>query len=137
MKKTLNRIALSFFALTILLFAANITRAQYDITPKKTLKSPATVRGFIGGEAHDSYVIRARKGQTMTVQITWKQEAKNHADFTVSYSSSFFTTETGKFGKESNNGRSWRGKIPSTGNYYIYVVAHPSAKYTLKVRLIN
>lgn len=135
MRKIQNRIALSCFALAILLCAANITSAQYDTTIKKKLKSPATVTGTVGGESHDSYVIRARKGQKMTVQINWKRENGNSADFTISYSSSFFTADPVKFGKTSNKGRSWQGKIPNTGSYYIYVVAHPSAKYTLKVTL--
>ncbi len=135
MRITLKRIALTCFALSILLFATQITSAQYDTTIKKRLKSPATVTGIIGGESHNSYVIRARKGQTMTVQITWKREADNRAEFTISYSSSFFTAESVKFGKESNKGKTWRGKIPTTANYYIYVVANPSAKYVLKVNL--
>jgi len=38
-----------------------------------------------------------------------------------------------KFGRGSNGGKKWTGKAPSTGDYYIFVVAHPSAHYTLKV----
>lgn len=131
----MNKILKSFLALSILIFAAGVTWAQNDMTPKKRLKSPATVTGFIGGEAHESYFIRARKGQTMTVQITWKKEDNNRAEFTVSRSANFYNGETVKFGKKSNKGKTWRGKIPATANYYIYVVAHPTAKYTLKVRL--
>ena len=67
----------------ILFLTAGATRAQTDSVKKKRLKSPATVKGFVGGEAHD--------GKTQT------------------------------------------RKIPATGNYYIYVTAHPTAKYTLKV----
>ena len=135
MIKALNRISLTFFSLTILLFAVNVTWAQNDTTPKKPLNSPAVVNGFIGGEAHNSYVIRARRGQTMTVQISWKRTDDNRAEFTVSRSANFFNAESVKFGKESNNGKRWIGIIPKAGNYYIYVVAHPSARYTLKVKL--
>lgn len=126
---------LTIIGLTILLLAANFISAQTDKTPKKRLKNPAKVTGFIGGEAHDSYVIRARKGQTMTVQISWKREGGNRAEFTVSRSADFFSGEPVKFGK--GKGKVWTGKIPITENYYIYVVAHPTAKYSLRVLLKN
>jgi len=38
-------------------------------------------------------------------------------------------------GKESDNGKPWTGKIPKSGDYYIYVMAHPTAHSTLKVSL--
>ncbi len=120
-------------ALLTLLFTANATQAQEDKTPAKRLRSPATVRGFIGGEAHDSYVIHVRKGQTLAVQISWRHTEGNTASFSVSNSGDFFDSEPARFGKESDKGRRWRGKIPRTGNYYIYVVAHPDARYTLRV----
>jgi hypothetical protein len=135
MQKTLAGISLTFFSLVILLLCANLISAQNDTTPKKRLNSPATVSGLIGGEAHHSYVIRASRGQTMTVQISWKRDDDNRAEFTVSRGANFFKAGTVKFGKESNNGQRWTGVIPKAGNYYIYVVAHPTAKYTLKVTL--
>lgn len=119
--------------LSVILGAASVGFAQADNTPKKRLKSPATARGFIGGESHDSYVIKATKGQTMTVQISWQRENGNKAEFTISKSANFFNGSPVNFGKESLNGKRWTGKLPQTGNYYIYVVANPSAKYTLKV----
>lgn len=107
--------------------------AQEDTTPKKRLKSPAVVKGNIGGESHDSYVIRAQKGQLMTVEISWTPEGDNNASFTVSESPNFFSGGPIGFGNESENGKRWTGKIPRTRNYYIYVVAHPIADYKLKV----
>ncbi len=133
MQIKLNKAIIAFFASIMFLFAVNSTLAQTDTTPKKRLQSPATVKGFIGGEAHDSYVIRARKGQTMSVQISWRRDGDNRAEFTISRSANFFNGESVKFGKESKNGKNWTGKIPKAGNYYIYIVAHPTAKYTLKV----
>lgn len=65
-------------AIAVFLMAAQVCQA-YGATKKKRLRSPATVRGFIGGESQDHYVIRARKGQTMTIQISWKQEDQNSA----------------------------------------------------------
>ena len=117
----------------ISLFVTCVTWAQTDTTPKKQLKSPATVKSVIGGEAHNSYVIHATKGQTMTVQISWQRDGDNRAEFTVSTSANFFNGESVKFGKESMNGKQWSGKTPKSGKYYIYVVAHPTAKYILKV----
>ena len=131
MRIKLKRVSLLLIAVTTLLFTANVTWAQDDTTPKKQLRSPATAKGVIGGEAHASYVIRARKGQTMTVQITWRRKADNRAEFTVSEASNFFDGGQVTFGKASDEGRRWRGKIPKTGSYYIYVVAHPTAHYTL------
>lgn len=133
MKKLQNKIIIAFFSTLLLVFGATAIAAQTDPTPKKRLKSPAIVKGYIGGEAHDSYVIRVRKGQTLTIRISWLQNNKNRAEFSVSRSANFFNGESVKFGKISQNGKQWRGKIPKTGNYYIYVVAHPSANYTLNV----
>ena len=133
MKNKLNQAVIAFLFTAIFLFGANAIMAQTDKTPKRRLQNPATVKGVVGGEAHNSYVIRALQGQMMTVQISWRREADNRAEFSVSRSANFFNSEPVKFGKETNNGKSWGGKIPKTGNYYIYVVAHPMAKYTLKV----
>ena len=135
MRMTLRRATLSLVALTTLLLAANIAWAQ-EYT--RRLRSPAIARGFIGGESHDSYVIRARKDQIMTVQISWRrehdnEEGDNHAEFFVGELPNFDGDGQVKWGKESNKGKRWSGKIPKTGNYYIYVNAHPTAHYTLRV----
>ena len=125
-------------AALVLLFAANVVCAQEYV---KRLRSPATVRSVIGGESHDSYVIRGRKGQKMTVQISWRHEHNkdfgidNRAEFWVGELPDFNGDGAVEFGKESNGGKTWKGKIPQTGNYYIYVVAHPIAHYTLRVKL--
>ena len=117
------------------LLAADLSAAQPRPTPAKKLRSPAVVRGFIGGESHDAYVIRAAKGKTLSVQLSWRAEGENHAGFSISDTSGFFEAEPVAFGIRSDNEKRWTGKIPKTGNYYIYVVAHPHARYTLKIRL--
>ena len=121
-------------ALAALLLATNIVRAQ-EYTQR--LRSPATVRSVVGGESHASYVIRARKGQIMTVRISWQHEhnemGDNFAEFWVGELPDFDGDGEVKFGRKSNKGKRWSGKIPRTGNYYIYVVAHPIAHYTLRV----
>lgn len=127
--------SLAFVAFATLLLAANIASGQGHT---RRLRSPATVRGFIGGESHDTYVIRAREGQIMTVQISWRRDhhnesGDNRAEFFVSELPNFDGDGQVKFGKEADQGKQWSGKIPKTGNYYIYVTAHPTAHYTLGV----
>jgi hypothetical protein len=139
MQLKLQKVSLLMYAIAALLLTANLAAAQEnttlkDTTPRKRLRSPATARGFIGGESHDSYVIHARKGQIMTVRISWRRSDDNRTEFTVSKSPSFFDDGQVVFGKKTDNGRNWRGEIPETGNYYIYVVAHPTAHYILKVK---
>jgi hypothetical protein len=121
----------------IFLLAAHTARPQEHA---ERLHSPAIARGFIGGESHDSYVIRARKDQRMTVRISSRHEhdvdaGDNHADFFVGERLNFDGDGAVKFGKESDGGKRWSGKIPRTGDYYIYVMAHPTAHYTLKITL--
>jgi hypothetical protein len=120
--------------IVVVLSATSPVSAQRDTVRKKRLYPPAaTVKGFIGGESHDSYVIRAQRGKTMTIKISWIKEADNNADFTVSRGANFFNAQPVNFGRESNGGKTWSGKIPATRDYYIYVVAHPTANYTLRV----
>lgn len=132
--KRVHRSILWLAAIAILGVAAHSTYAQEDTVPKKRLRSPAVARGEIGGESHASYVIRARKGQTLTVRISWKIEGDNKASFGVSKSASFFGGgEEEKFGKESDDGKKFVGRVPRTGDYFIYVTAHPLASFTLRV----
>jgi hypothetical protein len=107
--------------------------AQVETSPPRRLRSVASVRGLTGGESHDSYVVHARKGSVLTVRLSWLHEDDNWASFVVSASPDFQTGEPVKFGNGSNNDRRWAGRIPRSGDYYIDVVAHPSAHYTLKV----
>ena len=132
-----RKIKLLSGVLTILLSAASFAAAQSDTTPKKRLRSPAVVRDIIGGESHNSYVIRAPRGKTMTARAVWRPKSGNRVEFTVSKSANFFNAEQVGFGKEIDNDkggkRSWTGKIPATRDYYIYVVGYPTVRYTLRV----
>ncbi len=123
---------LCLVTLAIFLFAPCLVQAQAP-TRKKRLRAPATIRELVGGESTNRYVIRARKGQTMTVRISWKKEMEdNSASFSISPDSDSTQMLTGQ---ESDGGKRWTGKIPKTGDYLIEVVAHPYAHYTLRVRL--
>lgn len=133
MQLKLQRRSLFLIAITILLLSATVSWSQEDTTPKKRLRSPATVRGFVGGESQDRYVIRARKGQIMTVRISWRPEGDNSAGFSVSSASESDDGEQVVAGRESDNGKRWRGRISKSGDYIISVTAHPSAHYTLRV----
>ena len=112
-----------------------IAVAQVENSTPRRLRSLAPVRGFIGGESHDGYVVRARKGQVLTVRLSWRREGDNRASFTVSESPDYYAGELAKFGSEYTDGQRWAGRVPRTGDYYVYVVAHPSAHYTLKVSI--
>lgn len=106
-----------------------------DTTPKIRLRSPARVKGFIGGESHDGYVIHAHKGQIMNVRISWRRVHDNFAEFNVSESPDGFSGAPLESERQSKDRRRWTVQIPRTGDYYIYVFAHPSAHYTLRVSL--
>ena len=93
-------------------------------TKPKRVQAPATIRGLVGGESNDTYVVHVRKGRQLTVEISWKKEDDNTASFSVTDSRDGGTIS---FGKESDGGRKWTGKVPKTGDYFIEVVAHPSA----------
>jgi hypothetical protein len=134
MRLGLQKTIFFFTMMATLTLSAQVASAQDDPTPK-TLHSPARVRGFVGGEAHKSYQIRARKGQRLTVQIAWNKEGDNQAEFTVSESSNFREATPVEFGKSSTDGKRWSGVVPKTQNYYIFVVARPQAHYTLRVTI--
>ncbi len=133
MRINARRVCLMLATMAIVVLAVNVVWAQDDPTPKKRLRNSATAKGEIGGESHDSYVIRVRKGQTLTVEFSWQRKEDNRAEFTVSESSNFFNAAQVGFGDISDDGKRWSGKIPETKDYYIYVVGHPIARYRLKV----
>ena len=119
--------------ITGLILGILATSAYAQPQPKpKRVKAPATIRGLVGGEANDTYVVHLRKGKQLTVEISWKKEDDNYARFSVTNS---MDGGGGEFGKESDGGRKWTGKVPRTADYFIEVVAHPAAHYVLKLRV--
>ncbi len=74
------------------------------------------------------------KAEVLLCKFPGGREGDNRAEFTISESSSFFESEPVTFGKTYDDGTRWKARIPRTGTYYIYVVGHPIAHYTLKVR---
>lgn len=123
----LTKICLSVVVATVIFVSAANAQTPTDTIEKIRLKSPATVKGEIGGESHDSYVIRVRKGQTLKVQIDWKERGDRVAQFVVSHSSNFFDGDVIR-GISTYNEKNWYSKIKKTGDYYIYVTGHPVSK---------
>jgi hypothetical protein len=78
----------------------------------------------------------------MTVQLSWRREhdpdnAVNHgynsAGFWIRELQNFEANAQAPFGKASKNAQRWFGTIPKTGDHHVYVSAHPTAEYTLRV----
>ncbi len=114
--------------LTLLLLLSNFSEAQQ--TRATRLVSSVVIPGLVGGESHDAYVIRVEKGQTLKVQVTSKQ---NQAFLTVSQTPVFENAEPVQLGVSSS--QRFVGKILQSGDYYLYVVAYPSAEYKLWLKL--
>jgi hypothetical protein len=79
-----------------------VTQRRYINGPGRE-ESLHSAHGLVGGEAHDSYVIHLRKGEMMTVEVSWRREhteqGDNHAEFFVSELPNF-GADGKKFGKE-------------------------------------
>ncbi|HYW71652.1 MAG TPA: hypothetical protein VE961_11495 [Pyrinomonadaceae bacterium] len=128
MQLTITR-AVKLILITAILASSVMAQAQ----PKPTrVRAPVTVRGLVGGEAGDIYVVQLRKNRLVTMELSWRQEEDNTASFGVSASPSL---DPVNFGKESDGGRKWVGRIPKTGDYFVEVMAHPAAHYTLKISI--
>jgi hypothetical protein len=87
--------------------------------------SSATVRGRVTLALSDTWLVGARAGQTMTVQLT---AANKSVRFFVSTpnSAKILTDDT----------RSWTGTLPETGDYYIIVDADArGATYTVTISI--
>ncbi len=121
-----KQIACMITCVITVLLLTSLTLAQEDQEAKgisfPQASKTAIVRGFIGGESHDSYMFHVRSGRRVTVRITSRG---NRAGFSVSKSE---FGEPVSFGKETDGGVTWTGTIPQTGVYFISVTAHPQAR---------
>jgi hypothetical protein len=125
-----TKILLIVLAMTLL--TADFAAAQ-DAKPTR-LRNGVNVKSFIGGEAHDYFTIRARRGQTITVQITRRLKRGGNFNLTVTKGASL-SSSTDVNGTE-RSGRtwvSWTGRAPTTTNYYFDLTAYPPHKYTIRV----
>ncbi len=128
--------------IAIIVLSAYVAFSQ-DMYPAQRLHSPATIRNKIGGESHAVYVIRVKKGQRLIVKLWYDPnqitddvtlERGSTASFGVMKGSHLDSAKIIKYGKFTNNSRTWVAKIRRTGNYLIDVIAHPIAKFTLRVK---
>lgn len=103
--------------LTVLLLAAPITLAQTRIRFPRG-RTTVILKGKTTGGPSESggmnpvtYVLRARKGQQMTLHLT---SAKRNAVFGI-YAPGMDLIE------DASNGTDWSGVLPKTGDYEIMV----------------
>jgi len=98
--------------------------------------SAAEVRGSIGGEAQYIYAALFRKDEQITIDFSFvgdREMTEQGLEASASFSVNNKNLEFSDFGQESDDGKSWSGTIPEAGPYFITVVAHPFADFTLKV----
>jgi hypothetical protein len=118
------------------LFAAPL-HAGEQAERVRILHAPSTVHGHVGGEAHDAYAYIGRKGEHLRVRLDWKAEngldGTSVAELTLS-ATGFDDAKPLASGTWSKDGRQWDGTLQRDGKVYLYVVAHPSARYALSIR---
>jgi murein DD-endopeptidase MepM/ murein hydrolase activator NlpD len=91
----------------------------------------ATVTGTVTSPQRPQYVLRALKGQLMTVEITSKDNRANFAVQGVSDGQPLKRLE--------NESRKWSDKLPATQDYLLTVAALPdsTASYTLTITIVT
>jgi hypothetical protein len=125
MKEKMKNTKLILISLVLMFLTVGFASAQ------EKLRNGVAVRGEIGGEAHAKYVIRARRGQTITVVVTRRVARDGNFNLSVTRGAGGQDVP----GKETN-GRGqlvWTGKARATGNYYFDMTAHPTTRYTIRV----
>ena len=121
----------TFLLLTLVLSVASITSADGVRKRLKFAKgrSATTVSGAVIRGDQDTYIIGARKGQTMRVKIT---SLEKNAVFDVKDADGNYLQDAG----ESDDATNWTGDLPSTGDYEITVSGtRGNATYKLTVSI--
>lgn len=102
--------------------------------PKETRlelnRNRADAKGKVGGESHDHYSIRLEQGKQITITLRSRGDV---AEFMLSTQGPFRDAEPLRSDRMKQSKRQWSGSVPETGTYHIYVMAHPAAKYHLKI----
>ena len=125
------RIFVTFLLMTLVLSVASITSADGVRKRLKFAKgrSATTVSGAVIRGDQDTYIIGARKGQTMRVKIT---SLEKNAVFDVKDANGNYLQDAG----ESDDATNWTGDLPSTGDYEITVSGtRGNATYKLTVSI--
>jgi hypothetical protein len=133
---------LSFFALSLFIAVSSSARDN-----KKELKfspgtSAATVSNSVIRGDRDMYAVVAKAGQTMQVAIS---AVEDNAVFQIYQPGAKFVKEDGATeikgatlpqAGEEDDAKSWNGKLPQSGKYWIVVGGtRGNANYTLKVSI--
>ena len=135
MKRIIRR-ALASVAVSVALAAAGVLTAQvqhgYTIDKRISFKKgqiSTSVKGAISNpqEGH-AYIVRARKGQTLTARLS---SGKKDAGF-------FVLTPEGMMIEEEMFVCDWSGEIPASGDYRIIVSTQSkgAARYVLQIQIV-
>lgn len=101
------------------------TKPAYRRVQFKRGASSTTVQGKVSLALPDTYVVGARAGQTMTVQLTAPGKSVKFLVMTP-------TTRS----LAADNSRSWTGALPETGDYIILVDSDTrSATYSMTISI--
>ncbi|HEX8632870.1 MAG TPA: hypothetical protein VF703_01820 [Pyrinomonadaceae bacterium] len=124
------KLAATFFGL--LLLATGAFAVQEGVTRRVRFargRTTTTLKNSVVRGTRDRYLIGARAGQKLTVSIN---SVERNAAFTI-YAPSNDTLEGTS---ESQEVKSWSGKLPESGDYVIEVGGtRGNATYTLKVAI--
>ncbi len=146
MKLSIKKAALIFAGLTMMLLVSIPAAAQrqrtlkrkkivarMSVAPKIRLQNGESVDGYVDVDNYDGYIINARKGQMLTVRI---RRASN-VSLKISQTGNYYRAVQLGGGKFSNGGRRWTGKIPASGDYYIFVNARQPVNYKIIAKVVN
>jgi hypothetical protein len=122
----------AFFLASLLLLMMTLTASAEGV--KKRIKFPkgfsgVTLKGSVLRGDSDTYLLKAGKGQTMTVKIT---SVENNAVFQIYAPNSKALKGAG----ETDDAKHWRGKLPLPGDYQIVVGGtRGNASYSISVEV--
>lgn len=125
------RILAIFSLMVFALASTGITSAEGVRKRLKFAKgsSSATVSGAVVRGDSDTFIVGAREGQTMSVNIT---SLEDNAVFQVREANGDYLEDAG----EGDDATSWSGDLPSTGDYEIIVGGtRGNASYKLTVSI--
>jgi hypothetical protein len=117
---SIRKINCLILALGLLLWAAPATYAQKTRQVRfQRGQNSATFAGKLPRQYadYDAYVIRARKGQTLTVRLVSDDE---QASITV-YETKEFGPDQDRITPEETTLKEWSGKLPITSEYSVQV----------------
>ena len=125
MRKLLKRSAVAVLTFSIVLTA--VAQTQRVRFPRG--RTTAVLKGAVVRGTQDQYILGARRGQTMIVHITSRE---NNAVFVILAPNA--TALDGA--EEGTDTKDWTGELPLSGDYSIWVgPTRRNATYTLEVTI--